>query len=62
MVPGVTRNLVVGSVGLCHLHLHELGDVESKGDGGDWDDVDQESLGVGHCHRDGSEMERLTQL
>ena len=56
-VPGVAWNLVVGSIGLSHLHLHELGNVESKGDSRDRDDVDKEPLGVGHGHGDGSVVE-----
>ena len=35
-------------VGLCEVYLHKLGDVQCEGDCGDGDDVDQESLGVGH--------------
>ena len=37
-----------GPIGLCKLHVHKLGDVQRKGDCGDGNDVDQESLGVGH--------------
>ena len=47
-------DLIVGSVVLCHLHLHELGDVESEADGCHRDDVDQQPLGVGHGLGDGS--------
>ena len=35
-------------VSLGQVDFHKLGDVESKGDCGDRNDVDQESLGVGH--------------
>ena len=37
-----------GPIGLSKLYFHKLGDVQSKGDCGHWNDVDQESLGVGH--------------
>ena len=39
---------LVCSIVLSHCHLHELGDVEGEGEGGDWDDVDQQASGV--CH------------
>ena len=35
-------------IGLRKLDFHKLGDVQGKGDCGDGNDVDQESLGVGH--------------
>ena len=36
------------SIRLGKLDFHKLGDVQSKGDCGHRNDVDQESLGVGH--------------
>ena len=39
---------------LSHCHLHELGDVEGEGEGGDWDDVNQEASRVRHRQADRS--------
>ena len=35
-------------IGLCKLDFHKLGDVQRKWDCGHGNDVDQESLAVGH--------------
>ena len=39
---------------LGHCDLHELGHVEGEGEGGDWDDVDQEASRVRHRQADRS--------
>ena len=39
---------LISSILLGQGHLHELGCVQSEGEDGDRDDVDQESLGVAH--------------
>ena len=39
----------VSSVGFSHRDLHEFGDVQRKGEDCDRDNIDQESLGIGHC-------------
>ena len=43
---------------LGHCHLHELGHVEGKGEGGDGDDVDQEAPRVRHRQADRSVLVR----
>ena len=42
----------VGSIVLGDSDLHELGDVEGKGEGGDWDDVNQQPPRVRHRQAD----------
>ena len=45
----LARVHLVGAVVLGQGHLHELGRVESEGEHGDWDNVDQQPLAVAHC-------------
>ena len=40
---------LISSILLGQGHLHELGCVQSEGEDGHWDDVDQKSLCVAHC-------------
>ena len=44
--PGLTGVHYSGPIGLGKLDFHKLGDVQSKGDDGHRNDVNQESLGV----------------
>ena len=47
--PGLGGVHVIGPIlALAHLHLHELGDVESEGDGCHRDDVGQDPPGLRH--------------
>ena len=50
----------VGSIVLGDRHLHELGHVEGKGEGGDRHDVDQQPSRVGHRQADRSVLVRPT--
>ena len=45
----LARVHLVGAIVLGQGHLHELWRVESEGEHGDWDNVDQQSLAVAHC-------------
>ena len=54
VTPGCARVHFIGPIILCQGDLHELGRVESEGEDGDGDDVDEEPLTVAHGLRKGN--------